>query len=181
MDHNLELRISLLNRTPAALDALLRGLPEELTHRNEGDGTWTVSDVIGHLIHCEHDNWIARAKWIIEFGESRPFEAFNRFGQQEFCEGKSLDQLLDEFCRVRIESLSELRALNLRKDDLERSGLHPALGTVTLSQLLATWAAHDLTHLHQISRIMAYQYKDMVGPWNRFLGVMHCNGHSAAA
>jgi len=93
--------------------------------------------------------------------------------------GKSLGQLLDEFARLRSENLDGLRALNLQPEDFQRRGRHPALGIVTLSELLATWAAHDLTHLHQISRIMAHQYREAVGPWIRFLGVMHCAGHSA--
>jgi uncharacterized damage-inducible protein DinB len=179
MAHRLDQSIALLGRTPAALDALLRGLPDEWTHRNEGEGTWSVFDVLGHLIHGERTDWIPRAKLILEFGESRPFERFDRFAQLRESEGKTLSELLDEFAAARRQSLSELSALNLRNEDLERRGRHPALGTVTLSELLATWAAHDLTHLHQISRVMAVQYRENVGPWTRFLGVMQCAGHSA--
>ena len=102
-----------------------------------------------------------------------------RWAQMRESEGKLLGQLLDEFARLRSENLSELRALNLQPEDLERRGRHPALGVVTLSQLLATWAAHDLTHLHQIARIMAHQYREAVGPWTQYLGVMQCAGHSA--
>ena len=179
MEHNLQHSISLLARTPAALNALLRDLPGEWTLRNEGGNTFNAFDVIGHLIHGERTDWMPRAKRILESGESRAFDAFDRRAQERESQGKSLAQLLDEFASVRAENLAELSALNLRSEDLQRRGLHPALGTVTLSQLLATWAAHDLTHLHQISRIMAHQYREAVGPWSAYLGVMKCAGHSS--
>ena len=179
MEHNLQYTTSLLARTPAALYALLRGLPEMWTLQNEGEGTWTAFDVVGHLIHGERTDWIPRAKRILEFGESRPFEPFDRWAQARESQGKSLPELLDEFARLRAENLDALRALNLRPEHLALRGQHPALGVVTLSELLATWAAHDLTHLHQIARVMAHQYRDAVGPWTAFLGVMQCAGHSA--
>ncbi|OLE12416.1 MAG: hypothetical protein AUG89_07570 [Acidobacteria bacterium 13_1_20CM_4_56_7] len=179
MQHNLQHTISLLARTPATLDALLRDLPEEWTMRNEGGNTFNAFDVIGHLIQGERTDWMPRAKRILQFGESRAFDRFDRRAQQRESQGKSLPQLLDEFARVRAENLVELRALNVTDQELNRRGLHPELGTVTLSQLLATWAAHDLTHLHQISRIMAHQYREAVGPWTAYLGVMQCAGHSA--
>ena len=171
--------ISLLARTPAVLDALLRDLPEVWTHRNEGPDTWSAYDVVGHLIHGEQTDWIPRAKRILESGESKPFDKFDRLAQFRDSAGKSLPQLLDEFAAARADSLRQLDALHLKPEDLERRGMHPALGAVTLSNLLSTWAAHDLTHLHQISRIMAHQYREAVGPWTKFLGVMQCSGHSA--
>ncbi len=177
--HNLENTISLLTRTPAALDALLRDLPETWALRNEGEKTWTAFDVVGHLIHAERTDWIPRAKTILQFGNTQPFAPFDRLGHVSESQGKSLSQLLDEFARVRSESLAELRKLNLQPKDFDRPGRHPALGAVTLSELLATWAAHDLTHLHQISRILAYQYRDAVGPFSAYLGVLQCNGHSS--
>jgi hypothetical protein len=179
MEHNLQLTVSLLTRTPLALNALLRDLPEGWTFRNEGEETWTVFDVIGHLVHGEHTDWMQRAKRILEFGETRAFDRFDRLAQMRESQGKSLGQLLDEFARARQENLNELGALNLRPEDFELRGLHPALGPVTMSQLLATWAAHDLTHLHQISRVMAHQYREAVGPWTEFLGVLRCAGHSS--
>jgi hypothetical protein len=179
MEQNLEDTIALLARTPAALDSLLRGLPDTWTLRNEGQKTWSAFDVIGHLIHGERTDWMPRAKRILEFGDARSFEPFDRSAQMRESEGKTLGQLLDEFARLRRQNLDELRALNLQPGDFARRGLHPGLGVVTLSQLLATWAAHDLTHLHQISRIMAHQYREAVGPWSAFLGVMKCAGHSA--
>ena len=177
--HNLQDTIAFIARTPAALNALLRDLPESWTQRNEGEGTWSVYDVIGHLIHGEKTDWMPRTRIILEQGEARPFDKFDRWAQQRESEGKTLPQLLDEFTRLRAENLDQLRALNLREQDLAKPGRHPALGTVTLSHLLATWAAHDLTHLHQISRIMAHQYREAVGPWTIYLGVMQCAGHSA--
>jgi hypothetical protein len=178
MQHNLDHTIALLSRTPAALNALLRDLPEEWTRRNEGDGTFSAFDVVGHLIHGDRTDWIPRARVILEHGETRPFDKFDRLAQVRESQGKSLSQLLDEFTRVRAEKLTELHGLKLTKQDLERRGSHPSLGAVSLSQLLATWAAHDLTHLHQLSRVMAHQYRGAVGPWTRYLGVMHCAGHS---
>jgi DinB superfamily len=181
MEHSLQDTISLLSRTPTVLNALLRDLPETWTLRDEGENTWSAFDVVGHLIHGERTDWMQRARIILQFGEARAFEPFDRLGHAREIQGKSLGQLLDEFARLRAENLGELRGLNLGQEDLDRRGLHPALGVVTLSELLATWAAHDLTHLHQISRVMAHQYRDAVGPWSRFLGVLRCDGHSSAS
>ena len=179
MEHNLQHTISLLTRTPAALDALLRNLPETWTLRNEGENTWSAYDIVGHLIHGERTDWMPRVKRVLQSGEARAFDSFDRLAQLRESQDKSLEQLLDEFARLRSENLAELRALNLRPEDLQRRGQHPALGVVTLSQLLATWAAHDLTHLHQISRVMAHQHREAVGPWSAYLGVLQCAGHSA--
>ena len=174
----MEQTLSLLTRTPAVLDALLRGLPELWTHRNEGADSWTAFDVVGHLIHGEKTDWIPRTRMILAFGESRPFVPFDRLAQQRDSAGKSLPQLLDQFAELRAQNLRELAALNLTDEDLARRGRHPELGVVTLAELLATWAVHDLTHLHQLSRIMAHQYREQVGPWSAFLGVLKCEGHS---
>ena len=174
MEHNLQHSVALLARTPAALDALLRDLPEAWTNANEGPDTWSSWDVVGHLIHCERTDWMPRARILLQFGETRSFDAFDRWGHASACQGKSLGQLLDEFSRLRAENLAALRALNLRGEDLALRGRHPDFGIVTLSQLLATWAAHDLTHLHQVSRVLAHQYREAVGPWSAYLGVMRC-------
>ncbi len=179
MEHNLEHTIALLTRAPATLNALLRDLPEAWTLRNEGENTWSAFDVVGHLIHGERTDWMVRTKIILRDGEQQTFERFDRWAQARESQGKSLERLLDEFAGLRSENLDELRALNLRPEDLERRGRHPVLGVVTLSELLATWAAHDLTHLHQISRVMAHQYRQAVGPWTVFLGVLQCTGHSS--
>jgi len=179
MDHNLEQTISLLARTPAALNALLRGLPEAWTLQNEGENTWSAFDIVGHLIHADRTDWMARTNRILHSGESRPFDPFDRLGQIKASQGKSLEQLLDEFARIRSVKLGELRALNLQPRDLELRGQHPALGVTSLGQLLATWAVHDLTHLHQLSRVMASQYRAAVGPWSQYLGVLQCAGHGS--
>jgi DinB superfamily len=179
MEHSLSQTISLLTRTPATLNALLHDLPESWTHHNEGANTWSPFDIVGHLIHAERTDWMPRARMILQHGESQPFEPFDRMAQEPESQGKSLAQLLDEFARLRSENLHDLRALNLTQAQLNLRGRHPALGTVTLSQLLATWAVHDLTHLHQLSRVMAHQYREAVGPWNSYLGVLKCAGHSS--
>ncbi|MGB0123738.1 MAG: DinB family protein [Silvibacterium sp.] len=178
-DHNLDHSISLLTHTPAALNALLRDLPDTWTLGNEGENTWSAFDVVGHLIHCERADWMPRTKWLLKFGDTQAFEPLDRWGHVRDSQGKSLGQLLDEFARLRSENLAELRRLKLQPQDLARRGRHPALGVVTLSELLATWAAHDLNHLHQLSRIMAHQYRESVGPFSSYLGVMQCAGHGA--
>lgn len=178
MEQDLQHTMTILARTPAVLNAWLRDLPEAWTRSNEGGDSWSAFDVLGHLVYAERNNWMPRAKVILESGESQPFADFDRLGQQRESQGKSLGQVLEEFSRLRAENLAHLRALNLQQQDLQRRGRHPALGVVTLSELLATWATHDLTHLHQITRVMAHQYREAVGPWNKFLGVLHCAGHS---
>lgn len=179
MNHDLQNTISLLERTPPTLNALLRNLPDPWVLSNEGEKTWNVFDVIGHLIHGERTDWMVRTRIILQDGNTRPFDRFDRWAQQQASQGKSLPELLDEFAGLRAANLDALRSLRLTAADLCRQGIHPELGQVTLSQLLATWAAHDLTHLHQISRIMAHQYHDAVGPWTKYLGVMQCAGHSS--
>jgi len=171
--------IAMLRRTPVTLNALLRDLPDTWTLGNEGAGTWSAFDVVGHLIHGERTNWMPRVKLILEFGDARPFESFDRSGHEQAIAGKSLPELLDVFARARMDNLDALSALNLHPADLNRRGRHSVFGVVTLSQLLATWAAHDLTHLHQISRVMANQYRAAVGPWSAYLGVLQCDGHSS--
>jgi hypothetical protein len=179
MTHNLDNSIALLARTPAALNALLRNLPDSWTFCNEGENTWSAFDIVGHLIHCERTDWLPRTKWLLQYGEAQTFPPFDRQGHVPESQGKSLAQLLDEFAQLRSENLAELRAMNLQPADLARLGLHPALGPLTLSVLLAAWAAHDLNHLHQLSRVMATQYSEAIGPFTQYMGVMHCNAHGA--
>ena len=171
--------IALLTRTPATLSALLSGLPDLWVRRNEGGDTWSAFDIVGHLIVGERADWIPRLRIILEKGEARQFDPVDRLAQFEESQGKSLDQLLDDFARLRSENLAALQTLNLRHEDWTRRGKHPSLGVVTLSELVATWAVHDLTHIHQLSRVMAHQYRNAVGPWNAYLGVLQCAGHSA--
>ena len=179
MSHDLQQTISLLTRTPATLNALLRDLPDSWTQCNEGPNTWTPHEIVAHLIHGEHTDWMPRARRILQSGDSLPFDPFDRQGHVQESKTKSLAQLLDEFTKTRAENLTALRALNLQPEDLNRRGQHSALGPVTLSQLLATWAVHDLTHVHQISRVLAHQYRTAVGPWSAYLGVLQCSGHSS--
>jgi hypothetical protein len=178
-EFNLAETIAILSRTPAALDVLLRGLPDIWVRGNEGRDTWNALDIVGHLIVGERTDWMPRARIILENGEARPFDPFDRLAQAKQSQAKSLHQLLDEFAGLRSENLASLQSLNLQPEDWTRRGRHPELGVVTLSQLLATWAVHDLTHLHQLSRVMAHQYRDAVGPWSAYLGVLNCAGHSA--
>src|SRR5271170_1974029 len=146
MGHDLDHSISLLTGTPAALDALLRDLPDAWTRSDEGDKTWSAFDVVGHLVHLERTNWMPRARMILQFGDTRPFEPFDRWGHVKDGQGKSVGQVLDAFARVRAENLTEVREWHIGPEQLALRGRHPAFGAVTLSQLLATWAMHDLTH-----------------------------------
>ena len=164
--------LAVLQRTPRVLDAWLRDLPDALARGNEGEGTWSPYDVLGHLIHGEKADWIPRAKILLTHGETRAFDRFDRFAQFEDSRDKTLAELLDEFAAVRAASLRELAALNLSDADMARRGRHPELGTVTLGHLLATWVAHDLDHVMQIARVMARQYADAVGPWRVYLRVI---------
>jgi hypothetical protein len=163
---------AILGRTPAALDALLRDLPAGWIAAHEGGETWSPFDVIGHLIHGERTDWMVRARIILEQGEARAFDKFDRYAQFAASEGRTLASLLDEFAALRQENLRGLTALRLTDADLNRTGRHPELGIVTLRQLLATWMAHDLDHVVQISRVLARQYSDEVGPWRAYLRII---------
>jgi hypothetical protein len=164
--------LSVLTRTPATLDALVGDLPDAWTAATEGPGTWSPFVVIGHLIHAEKADWIPRLAIILEYGISRPFEPFDREAQLRERDGKSLPALLQEFADSRLDSIARLRAMHLTPEKLELKGVHPGLGIVTARQLMATWTAHDLGHLLQISRVMAKRYKQEVGPWAAYLSVM---------
>lgn len=163
--------LEVLERTPAVLHALLNGLSDDWTLHNEGPGTWTPFAVVGHLIHGERAHWMARVRKCLS-GEDRAFAPFDRQAHDEESAGKSLPQLLGEFEALRKRNLAALMALELTGAQLEGIGLHPALGEVRLREVLAAWAAHDLAHLHQISRVMARQYREAVGPWRVNLRVM---------
>jgi hypothetical protein len=163
---------AVLSRTPATLDALLRGLQDGWIHAHEGGDTWSPYDVMGHLIHGERTDWMGRTRILLEHGETRPFDPFDRFAQFRESEGKTLHDLLDEFARLRGQNLEALASLNLADPDLDRRGQHPSFGVVTLRQLLATWVAHDLDHISQIARVLARQYADEVGPWRAYLRII---------
>jgi DinB family protein len=164
--------VAILARTPATLDALLRGLPDGWIAAHEGGQTWSPFDVIGHLIHGERTDWMPRVKIILEHGDAKAFDTFDRLAQFAVSEGRTLASLLDEFTALRKDNLRKLEELRLTEADLERRGRHPALGVVTLGQLLATWVAHDLDHVVQISRVLARQYSEEVGPWRAYLRII---------
>lgn len=170
-DLRLEAAVAILGRTPAALGVLLGGIPETLVRATEGEGTWSPYDVVGHLVHGERTDWMPRARHILD-GDPRPFAAFDRTAQFEESEGKSFAELLVTFAELRARNLTELMALNLGEADLRRTGLHPDFGEVTLRQLLATWAVHDLDHVAQVARTMAKVYTDAVGPWAAYLSIL---------
>jgi hypothetical protein len=164
--------LSVLTRTPAVLDTLLRDLPETLTDATDGPNTWSPRLVLRHLIFGEQTDWIPRLDIILEHRTQRPFDPFDHEAQFRRVADKSLPELLDEFKDLRADSLARLRALNLTPEQLELQGTHPALGTVTLRQLIATWTSHDLGHILQITRVMARRYKSEVGPWAAYQSVM---------
>jgi hypothetical protein len=164
--------VEILARTPKVLEALLAGLSGDWVFKNEGSDSWSPFDVVGHLIHGEKTDWIPRMNIIFEYGVSKTFDHFDRFAQFEESKGKSLVLLLEEFTRLRQENLRILKNTRLSEADLDRKGRHPAFGEVSLRQLLATWTAHDLSHIAQIARVMARQYRDEIGPWVSYLGIM---------
>ena len=172
MEFDLDLAMAVLERTPATFRACLGGLPDAWTTPNEGGETFSAFDNLGHLIHGERADWIPRARIILAQGANRTFEPFDRFAQTRESRGKTLATLLDEFEALRHDSLTTLRGWQLTPAQLHLQGEHPALGTVTLSQLLSTWVAHDLGHLAQTARVMAKQYRDAVGPWIAYLPVL---------
>ncbi len=173
MEFNLEDALAVLSSTPATLQILLRDLPPAWTEKNEGPDTWSPYDVVGHLIHGERTDWVQRAKIILEHGEARPFDPFDRFAQFEESKGKTLHELLDEFAALREQNLTTLRELRIGAAEIGKTGQHPALGRVTLKELLATWVTHDLDHIAQIARTMAKQYTTEVGPWQAYISILH--------
>lgn len=170
-DLRLEEAVAVLERTPAAVGALLDGLPETFARATEGEGTWSPYDVVGHLVYGERADWIERARHVLA-GDPRPFTPFDRTAMFRESEGKSLGDLLAEFAELRGRNVAELRGMNLVDDDLGRTGRHPDFGEVTLGQLLAAWVVHDLDHVAQIARTMAKVYAEAVGPWSAYLSIL---------
>ena len=173
MQYSLERSYEILERTPAVLQALLAGLHDDWLMHNEGPETFSPYDVVGHLVHGEKTDWTARTKMILEFGNTKTFEKYDRFAQYEESKGKSIQQLLDEFAALRKNNMDWLRSLNLTESDLDKKGTHPVFGDVTLRNLQATWVVHDLTHIAQITRVMAKQYKEEMGPWPEFFRILN--------
>ncbi len=171
MQYDIEKAIEILERTPKVLKELLQDLSDEWTLNNEGPDTWSPFDVVGHLIHGERTDWVPRTKIILEQGTTQPFEPFDRFAQYEVSKGKSMNELLAAFEKLRAENLKEFKALTIT-ENLEKKGKHPELGEVTLKNLLASWVVHDLGHLSQITRVMAKQYTEEVGVWTKYMGIL---------
>ncbi len=172
MKFDLELSIAILERTPSLLEAWLKDMPDDWVYANEGEDTWSAYDILGHFIHGEHTDWIPRARIILSELKDKTFETFDRYAQFEASQGKSLDELLATFKELRAENIETLKAFHLSEDDFDKPGIHPELGPVDLRQLLATWVVHDLDHLAQIMQFMARQYRDFVGPWQEYLGIL---------
>jgi uncharacterized damage-inducible protein DinB len=179
MEHNLHNTIVFLSHFPAALDGLLRYLPEQCAVQNEGENTWSAFDVVRHLVHVERTDWMPRIRTVLQYGETQTFEPLDREAHMRESRNKPLADILDEFTQARAQSMAELHGLDLQQKELDLAGRHPALGLVTVSQLLAAWAVHDLTHLHQITRILARQYGGAVGPFREYLGVLQCSGRGS--
>ncbi len=173
MKYNINKALEILERTPKTLNALLLNVSDDWTFCNEGDHTWSVFDVVGHLIHGEKTDWMQRLKIILSHSKNKAFEPFDRFAQFENSKGKTLSQLLEEFSELRTKNLRHFKALKLSEMDLNLKGMHPELGEVTLKQLLATWVTHDLGHIAQIARVMAKQYKSEVGPWEAYIPILN--------
>jgi hypothetical protein len=173
MRFDLLMGLAILERTPGVADALLSNLPVEWTTGNEGGETWSPFGVVGHLIDGEMTDWMPRVRIILEQGARPRFDPVDRFVHIARNKGRSLNALLVEFRELRTKNLNELRGLALTAEQLQLTGEHPAFGRVTLEQLLATWVAHDLGHLAQITRVMAKQYREAVGPWEAYLPVLH--------
>lgn len=173
MKFSLENSYKILERTPLVLKSLLSNLSDDWVLNNEGAETFSPYDVIGHLIHGEKTDWATRTKLILEFGVSKPFVPWNRFAQFEESKWKELGQLLDEFEVIRTTNIVWLKSLNLLEADLDKKGMHPELGEITVRNLLATWVVHDLTHIAQVTRVMAKQYKEEMGPWPQFFRILN--------
>lgn len=173
MKYSVKEAVQILERTPTVMRSLLSGISDEWIMNNEGPETFSPFDVLGHLIHGEKTDWVTRAKIILEFGVSKPFTPWDRFAQYEESKGKTTDQLLDEFEAVRKQNITWLTGANLSEADLEKTGIHPVLGTVTLRNLLSTWVVHDLTHIAQVTRVMAKQYKTEMGRWPEFFRILN--------
>lgn len=171
MAFDLNRTITILEQTPAMLKVWLGNLPDPLLHANEGEGTWSPFDILGHLNHGERTDWIPRTRTIL-FAEDKHFVPFDRFAQEKESIGKSMQELLEEFTELRTTNLKELRSFDLQPDDFDKTGIHPHFGEVKLSWHLSTWSTHDLGHIYQISRVMARQMKVDCGPWVEYLRVL---------
>ena len=172
MKFNIDQALQILERTPTVIKDLLQGLDEDWVMQNEGGDSWSCYDIVGHYIHGEKTDWIPRMEIILGNNANKHFVPFDRFAQFKNSKGKSLEQLLDEFASLRKKNIEILKSTILTESLLDKTGIHPTFGPVTLRQLLSAWVAHDLTHIYQASRVLAKQYKQAVGPWTEFIGVL---------
>ncbi|MDN5388996.1 DinB family protein [Bacillus sp. LB7] len=172
MNFQLEEAIEILERTPQTLSQLLTGLSSPWISCNEGADTWNAFDVVGHLIEGEKNNWLPRIKMIVTKGATEPFPPFDRFSQLNQNDGKTMEQLLNEFAEIRRANLEALRQIIDPETDFEQTGMHPEFGIVKLREQISTWVAHDLTHILQIARVLAKRYQDDVGPWKAYLRIL---------
>jgi hypothetical protein len=168
----LDRSIEVLQRTPAALQSLLGGLGDFWTRSNYGADTFSPFDVVGHLIHADRTNWLPRLRVILDQGEATRFPVFDRYAMYAADKGKSMADLLSAFASIRREAIDQLKAMKLTEEQLDRRGVHPQLGPITMRNVLAAWVVHDLNHLHQVAKCMAYQYRDDVGPFREFLTIL---------
>lgn len=173
MDFTVAKSIDILERTPGVLSCLLQNVSDEWSMNNEGGESWSAYDIMGHLIHGEQTDWIPRATLILSENADKTFKPFNRFAQFENSKGKTLSDLLAAFSTLRAQNLIYLKTQTINTENLEAKGIHPVFGEVSLSQLLATWVVHDLNHIAQISRVMAKQYQEEVGPWVAYLSILN--------
>jgi DinB superfamily len=172
IEYNQTKALEILERTPSVLNALLSGIDDDWILNNEGPDTFSPYDVVGHLIHGEKEDWVKRIKIILDYGTAKNFETFDRFAMFDESKGKTMQQLLDKFGERRKQNINWFKSLELEERDYDKKGLHPKLGEVTMRNLLATWVVHDLTHIAQISRVMAKQYKGEIGPWVEFFRIL---------
>ncbi len=173
MEFSITKSLEILERTPVVLTHLLSGLSDDWILSTEGAETWSAFDVVGHFIHGEKTDWLPRAEIILSDRPDKTFTPFDRFAQFQESQGKTLDDLLTEFHNLRKTNIEKLKSFQITKEDLSKTGQHPALGTVSLRELLATWVVHDLNHIAQIARVMAKQYKDEVGAFSEYLRILH--------
>ena len=173
MEYRTDKALEILERTPIVLEELLQNLSDEWIFSNEGPETWSPFDVVGHLIHGEKTDWISRLNIILSTDQNKTFHPFDRFAQLKESKGKTMNQLLDEFKTLRSKNLEYFKSKKINEADFDLKAIHPSLGEVTLKQLLATWVTHDLGHIAQISRVMAKQYKNEVGPWREYISVLN--------
>ena len=171
MKFDRERSVQILSRTPLVLETLLDGLDHQWIYANEGPDTWNAFDIMGHFIEGEKTDWIPRMQIILSNAPDKKFQKFDRFKQFEESKGKNISQLIAEFKKLREENLKILADTTLDEKTLSMTGIHPEFGDVTLRQLLSTWVTHDLAHLLQVSRVMAKQYKEEIGPWTKYFSV----------